>query len=432
LILETAGAMRYTLRYDDGILDLDLGPRGAVKVAGDVFPPPLDDPRHALFEALEKPLGSRPLGALIPRTGTVSILLGDLTRGALTGGVLTRLLAYLEERGAGPDRVRLMLALGMHRPHTRAELAAHLGREIVERWPVLEHDPRSDAALVEAGTTPAGTHCFFNRGVVESALVIALGSVSFHYFAGYGGGRKLLLPGVAGESTILANHRLSLGRDPGDGLAGGCRPGNLDGNPVHEDMLAGARLIAAGVFAVNLVGDDRGALLFVSAGELDRSHRSACGYVSTNFRVPLERPYRAVIVSAGGFPKDLNLLQSHKALRQASYALDEGGLMLAAAACREGVGSDSYLGAFRGGRQRVPDIVRSRYTLNSQAAMSTFELTSRLSIYLKSMLPDDLVSRFGLCCWHDSFTGYLLEGIPDEDILIIANAGHFLPERVRT
>jgi nickel-dependent lactate racemase len=315
----------------------------------------------------------------------------------------------------------------MHRGFREGELEAHVGAGVLRRWRVLAHDARDTSSLIEVGMTPAGTRCLFNRAVVESALVVAVGSVSFHYFAGYGGARKLILPGVAGERTILANHRLSLGKDPGAGLSRGCRPGELDGNPVHQDMLAGARLLGARTFAVNTVGGPAGRILFVNAGELDASHRAACDYVSAHFRFPVDRRYRAAIVSAGGFPADIDLLQSHKALRHASDALEEGGLLLAAAACSEGIGSDSYRAAFDGGRQAVPDAVRRGYTLNSQTALSTYELTARHSIYLRTTLADDLVARFGFCPWKDGYEKFLLEGIEDEDLLVIADASRFLP-----
>jgi nickel-dependent lactate racemase len=419
--------VRCTLRYDDGAFDVDLGARSGITVTGDSYPAPLGDPDRSFRESIEKPVGAGALVGILPRSGTISILISDLTRGALTREILARLLAFLEGQGAGPERVSIVLALGAHRAHNARELETHLGPGIVSRWKVFEHDAFDSSALVEAGTTPVGTRCFFNKSVAESTLVIAVGTVSFHYFAGYGGGRKLILPGIAGEETILANHRLSLRRDPREGLSAGCRPGSLDGNPVHADMLAGARLLGTRVFAINSVSDDRGGLLFINAGELDASHRAACDFVSTNFRIPIDRLYPAVIVSAGGFPKDINLLQGHKALRQASYALEEGGLMLAAAACREGVGSDSYAAIFENGRQAVPDRVKRGYTLNAQTAMSTYELTARLSIYLKSMLPDDLVSRFGMCPWKDGYARYLLEGLSDKDILVIAGGAQFLP-----
>ncbi len=421
--------MRFSLPYGSDAYELDLASRSAIRLVGETFPRPIEGVEKALGVALDKPVGTIALGKIIPRTGSISVLISDLTRGASTGRALGVLLAYLQEAGAGPERVSIVLAMGAHRGHRTDELEAHLGASILSRWKVIEHNAADRASLAEVGTTAAGTRCLFNAVVASSALVIALGTVSFHYFAGFGGARKLVLPGVAGEETILANHRLSLRADPGEGLSAGCRPGNLDGNPVHEDMLAGARLLDKPIFAVNVVSDQRGNVVFLNAGELDRSHRAACDFLSSNFRVRVAHPYKAVIVSAGGFPKDINLLQSHKALRHASYALEDGGVMLAAAACPEGVGSESYLASFREGRHEVPEVVRKGYTLNSQTAMSTFELTERFSIYLRSNLPDALVTRFGICPWTDEFSDYLIEGISDEDILVMNNASHFLPTK---
>ena len=350
--------VRCALPYHDGALDIDLGERCGVTVAGNVYPAPLPDPERSLGEALEKPVGVPALRKIIPRFGTISVLISDLTRGAGSGRMLAGLLGFLAAHGAGPDRVTIVAALGMHRGFRDGELEAHVGADIVRRWKVLEHDARAADSLLDAGTTPAGTPCLFNRTVAESSLVIAFGAVSFHYFAGYGGGRKLILPGIAGEKTIVANHRLSLERDPGAGLSRGCRSGVLEGNPVHEDMLAGARLLGARTFAVNSVSGASGNVLFINAGELDASHRAACEFVSAHFRFPVDRLYRAVIVSSGGFPQDINLIQSHKSLRHASNALEEGGLLLAAAACSEGIGSDSFSAAFDNGRHAVPDTVR--------------------------------------------------------------------------
>jgi nickel-dependent lactate racemase len=421
--------VRFSLPYGNDAYELDLPSRGAIRLVGETFPPPIAEVEKSLRDALEAPLGTIPLRRIVPPAGSISVLISDLTRGASTGKVLSALLAYLEEAGAGPERVSVVLAMGTHRGHREGELESHLGAGVLSRWKVIEHNAADPASLVDVGTTAAGTRCLFNAGVANSALIIALGTVSFHYFAGYGGGRKLILPGVAGEETILANHRLSLRADPGEGLSPGCRSGNLDGNPVHDDMLAGARLLDKPIFAVNVASDQKGNIVFLNAGELDRSHRAACDFFASTFGVRIDRLYKAVIVSAGGFPKDINLLQSHKALRHASYALEDGGVMLAAAACAEGVGSESYLGSFRKGRHEVPAVVRKGYTLNAQTAMSTFELTERFSIYLRSRLPDSLVTRLGICPWKDEFSPYLIEAVADEDVLVMRYASHFLPTK---
>ena len=165
---------------------------------------------------------------------------------------------------------------------------------------------------------------------------------------------------------------------------------------------------------------------FINAGELELSHIEACERYREIFTIDLDRKYGAVIVSAGGSPKDVNLLQAHKALRHASTALEEGGLMLAALACAGGVGSDSLDGHFEKGRNGVPVRVQKGYTLNTQTAVSTYDLTGRFSIYLRSMMEDSDISRFGFCPWHEEFTGPLLECYGDEDILVIPNASSFL------
>ncbi|RJR32243.1 MAG: nickel-dependent lactate racemase [Candidatus Latescibacterota bacterium] len=419
--------MRVTLSYGTGSFDVEMPGRSAVRTAGGAGVPPLPDERDSLAAALERPVASPPLERLLPRTGSVAVLISDLTRGAAAARLLRPLLEELERLGAGPERVTVILALGLHRGRGGAALAAHLGADILSRWTVVEHDARDGGSLVDVGATASGTPCALNRAAVDSALVITLGAVAFHYFAGYGGARKLILPGIASESAILANHRLSLRADAGAGLSAGCRPGVLDGNPVHEDMLAGARLLETRVFSVNVVAGARGEALFINAGDLDASHRAACEFLSAHMRIPLARLYRAVVFSAGGFPKDIDLLQSHKAIRHASYALEEGGLMLAAAECGEGVGSESYAGAFERGRLAVPGRVRAGYTANAQAAVSTCELVTRFSIYLKSAMDDALVGRFGFCPWKPGYEDYLLAGLADGEILVIENASLFLP-----
>ncbi|HER44440.1 MAG TPA: nickel-dependent lactate racemase, partial [Candidatus Eisenbacteria bacterium] len=322
--------MRISLPYDGGELEVDLPGRGTIAVAGDSYPEPLSDLERALEESLARPVGSAPLSRLIPDTGSVSVLVSDMTRGSSVGAVLRLLLSHLERNGAGPDRVGIFIATGMHREMGRSELKRHLGADIFDRWDVRQHDAANRDLLIEVGTTSFGTHCSFNERVVDSGLVIALGTISFHYFAGFGGARKLILPGVAGERTILANHRLSLKKDEIDSLSEGCRPGNLEGNPVHSDMVEGAKLLPGSLFAVNVVPGANGTVSYLDAGDIEASHIEACARYHESYAIPLERTYGAVIVSAGGSPRDVNLLQAHKALRNASYAVRQGGVMLAA------------------------------------------------------------------------------------------------------
>ena len=421
--------MRISLPYNGSELEIELPGRKRVSVVGDSYPESIRDIEHALAESLSRPVGSVPLKRLIPKKGPVSVLVSDMTRGSTVGTVLRAMLDYLELNNAGPDRTEIFIATGMHRDMGRSELKRHLGTDIFERWDVRQHDAANKDLLIRVGKTSAGTSCYFNERVVDSALVIMLGTISFHYFAGFGGGRKLILPGVAGERTILANHRLSLQGKEIDRLSEGCRPGNLEGNPVHEDMIEGAKLLPGALFAVNIVPGAEGGIVYLNSGNVELSHIEACARYREHYTIPLDRSFGAAIVSAGGSPRDMNLLQGHKALRNASYALREGGVMLAALSCAGGVGSDSYAAAFKDGRSGLKRRLRKGYTLNAQTAVSTYDLTERYSVYLRTMMGDEEITPFGLCPWKDDYTGFLLEGISDDDILVIKNGNAFLPER---
>jgi nickel-dependent lactate racemase len=423
-----SNAVRISLPYDGGELEVDLPGRSDITIVGDSYPEPLADLGHAFEETLSSPVHSVPLSRHIKKEGSISILVSDMTRGSSIGTVLRLLLSHLERNGAGPDRISIFIATGMHRELGRSDLKHHLGADIFERWDVRQHDATNSDLLIRIGKTSSGTPCYFNEHVVDSTLVITLGTISFHYFAGFGGARKLILPGVAGERTILANHRLSLNEGEIERLSDGCRPGNLEGNPVHEDMIEGAKLLPGALFAVNIVPGAEGGIAYINSGDLEQSHIEACSRYREHYTIPLERSFGTVIVSAGGSPRDVNLLQAHKALRNASFAVSEGGVILAALSCAGGIGSESYAAAFEEGRSGLEKHLRKGYTLNTQTAVSTFDLTEKYSIYLRTMMDDREITPFGFCPWREDYTAYLLEGIPDDEILVIKNASAFLPE----
>ncbi len=408
------------LPYGDSEISVPL-PGGTVPEFADcAFPDPLPHATISIEKALEKPEGCGSLSGLISASGRVAVLVSDLTRGRTAAAVLVPVLEYLDRHGAGPDRTTIYIASGMHRGQSPVEIEAQLGRFVTGRYRIVQHDARDSSTLVESGTTSFGTSCYFNREVAEAGLVVGVSAVSFHYFAGFGGGRKLILPGISGEETIMANHRRSLKDDPAEGLSDGCGPGVLDGNPVHEDMLEGASLIPAPVFMICAVGGAGGDPAFISAGDITTAHRIASTKLSDIFAIHPGRRRRIVIASAGGSPKDINLLQAHKAIRHASLAVEDGGLLLMAAACDEGVGSDSLAEDFSSGREAVPARVSERYTLNSQASMSIHQITGRIEVRLFSRLPDEILDNFGFGRWE---TGE----VPSGEALVISDAASFLP-----
>ncbi len=408
------------LPYGDSEVSVPLSVGAVPEIADCSLPDHLPDLSLSVEKALEHPEGCSHLSGLIPASGRIAVLVSDLTRGRTAAAVLGPVLEYLERHGAGPRRTTIYIASGMHRGQSADETETQLGTAVSGRYSIVQHDARDRSSLVEAGTTSYGTRCFFNREVAESALVVGVCAVSFHYFAGFGGGRKLILPGISGEETIMANHRRSLREDPAGGLSEGCEPGRLDGNPVHEDMIEGALLLPAPVFMVCAVAGSGGEPAFVSAGDIDAAHRTAASKLRESYTLHPGRRRRIVVASTGGYPKDINLLQAHKAIRHASLAVEDGGLLLMAAACGEGVGSDSLEQDFSGGREGVPARVSRRYTLNSQASMSIHQITGRIEVRLLSQLPADILEKFGFGSWE---TGE----VPPGEILVISDSASFLP-----
>ena len=415
------------LPYGDSVIEVPFPMGPAPEIAGRVFPDPLSDTALSVKQALEKPEGCRPLADLIPSSGRVAVLVSDLTRGRTAAAILVPALEYLERHGAGSDRTTIYIAGGMHRGQSVAEIETQLGTAVAGRYCIVQHDARDASSLVEAGMTSRGTRCLFNRDVAESALVVGVGAVTFHYFAGFGGGRKLILPGISGEETILANHRRSLREDPAEGLSDGCEPGVLDGNPVHEDMIEGASMLPASIFMLYAVAGAEGEPAFVCAGDMDAAHRVAAAKLREEYTVFLDSRRRVVIASAGGSPKDINLLQAHKAIRHASLAVEDGGLLLMAAACPEGIGSDSLEDDFSDGRENVTSRISRRYTLNSQAAMSIHEITGRIEVRVLSELPDETLTRFGFGSWRVEETAFLIESMFAGEVLVIPDTASFLP-----
>ena len=414
------------LPYGDSEISVPLPGGAEPEIADCTLPDPLPDTSLSIKKTLEHPEGCCHLSGLIPASGRIAVLVSDLTRGRTAAAVLVPVLEYLERHGAGPQQTTIYIASGMHRDQSAAEIEAQLGAAVAGRYSIVQHDARDKSSLVEAGTTSYGTRCLFNRRVVESALVIGAGAVSFHYFAGFGGGRKLILPGISGEETIMANHRLSLRDDPAEGPARGCGPGILDGNPVHEDMIEGASFMPGPVFMICAVTGAGGEPAFVSAGDIDAAHRTSVSKLRELYTLHPGRRRKVVVASAGGSPKDINLLQAHKAIRHASLAVEDGGLLLMAAACREGIGSESLEEDFSGGRDEVPSRVSRKYTLNSQAAMSIHEITGRIEVRLLSGLSDDSLKKFGFGRWRAEETAFLTDGLPAGEVLVIPDTASFL------
>jgi nickel-dependent lactate racemase len=351
---------------------------------------PLSDAQ--LGALIDDPFDSPALEDILSPGESVLVVVSDATRATGSGQVVNLLTRRLVQLGVSPRDLRVIFATGIHRRVTEAEKAELLTPFVAQRVRTLDHDPLDERACADLGTTERGTPLLLNRALFDHAHVVLTGAVNFHYFAGFTGGRKSICPGLAHARTIEATHLLALDFE-GGGRRMGVGPGRLDGNAVHEECERAAAEVAPS-FVVNTVVDEKGRIVRAYAGDWRAAHRLACAeYADTHaVRIPAKRPL--VVVSAGGSPYDLNMIQAHKALELASYACAEGGDIMLVAACPEGLGRADFLKWFDEPDTRALEArLRDSYEVNGQTAWSLLTKAERFRVHLVSELPDDDVRR---------------------------------------
>lgn len=321
----------YELPYGRGAVPLELSTPAHVeqilpsKVAGAV------DPEATVAAAIARPVDDRPLDAY-PGVHKVAIAINDKTRPVPHAVLLPPLLRVLESLGFGPEAVTLIIATGTHIPMTPETFPKVVPPEILARYPVVSHDCDAED-LVELGTTDRGIPVRANRRYMEADLRIVVGNIEPHHFAGFSGGVKTAAIGLAGRETIAKNH--SLLRDPRSVLA------RYDDNPLRQDIEEIGRLVDIH-FALNVVMNDEKEVVAAFAGDPWSVIAAGIPWVRRIYEVPVSEPFDVMITCPGGYPKDINLYQSHKAVSCANRVTKEGGKIALVAACEDGVGSRGY------------------------------------------------------------------------------------------
>jgi nickel-dependent lactate racemase len=380
------------LKYGMGSFSCRL-PDGRVLRPG--LPTPPENPEALVRKALDAPVGTPPLEEIVRPGEKVTIVTSDITRYTGSEVYLPVLLERLNSLGVADEDIEVLIALGIHRKQSEAEHRKILG-PVYGRVTVTDHDCDNPAELVLKGETPGGIPVMINKRVAEADRVIVTGTVGFHYFAGFGGGRKGLVPGVAGRETCMASHFAVFNPPEIGGRNPKAATGVLEGNPVHENILAAARM-AEPDFLLNTVLSPEKKILEVFCGELERAHVAACEQVRRLYAVRLEEPADLAVVSCGGYPKDINFIQSHKALDYGVNALREGGTIILLAACGDGFGNKTFFDWFR--HQDLDDFeaaLRERYEINGQTAYSTLIKARRFRVILVSELGEEETRRMGM------------------------------------
>jgi nickel-dependent lactate racemase len=343
--------MNVQLAYGRNGLTVDLPAQTDVISAR--FVPGLPNEKAALRAALRDPIGQAPLGDLVKPGDTAVICHSDITRATPNDRILPVILAELEIAGVDRQDITLLNALGTHRPQTEAELRHMLGDEVVDNYRCQQHNAFDDAVLAPLGDTTFGHPVRLNQLLVEADIKILTGFIEPHFFAGFSGGPKGVLPALAGQESVLSNHGRAMIAHPK------ATWGLCEGNPIWEEMREVA-LMAQPTFLLNVTLNAARQITGVFAGEMLAAHRRGRDFVRESAMAPVEEPYDIVITTNSGYPLDQNLYQCVKGMSAAQQIVRKGGTIILAGACEDGLpdhGRYAELLAAGGSPQGVLDLI---------------------------------------------------------------------------
>lgn len=344
------------------------------------------DAQAEVKRALRDPIGTKPLGEIVKPSDTVAVVVDDATRATPSYLMIPPLLDELNLAGVKDESITLILGCGTHRAVKPEETKKLVGEEALERVNAVSHDCKSEDLIYLGKTSKFGTKVYVNKVFAEADVRILTGDVELHYYAGYGGGRKSVLPAVSGAETIQTNHAMLLNSK--------ARTGVLEGNPVHEDMVEAAKLAKVD-FILNIVTNSKNELVRAFAGDLEQAFYEGVKLVDEMYKVPIERRADIVLVSSGGHPLDLNLYQAYKGVDNALDAVKRGGVMVLIAECSEGHGHDvfyEWMTKFKDMKKMEKEIKR-RFRLGGHKAYYMLKAVQKAEIILVSAMPDYLAQN---------------------------------------
>lgn len=380
----------------------------------------LTDEEQLIRQALANPIGTPPLRQIVKPGQKIAVITSDMTRPTPSGRLLPFILEELQAAGIPDDDVLIVIALGVHRPMTEAEIIASLSHPICQRYRVVNHDPN---VTMQIGVTSRGTPVEIFHLVVEADVRVCLGNIEFHYYAGFSGGAKAILPGCASRRSIVANHSWL--------VRPGADTGRLDENPVRQDLEEAVALLGVD-FILNVVVDSRHRIQAVLAGDVRAAHRRGCELVTQRGSVEIPSLADIVVVGTGGYPKDINFFQAHKALETARHFVRHGGVLILLAECPEGFGNEiMQKWMLEIDPEEAIRKIEQGFVFGGHKAAKIGLILRQAAISLVSNLPDETVR-------HIQFTPYatpqqaldaaLAQLGAHSKVLVLPQAGSMLPK----
>ncbi len=380
---------RIELKYGSDTLEIEVPERNIIGEVRPVLVEAPNDSKRLIRDALDNPIGSKSLSEIANNNDSVAIVVDDITRACPNHLMLPLILDELKRSGIKDEGIKIILALGTHRAMTVDEIVRRLGRDIADRFKVINHS-QDEINLISIGKTSRGNEVKINRQYIESKIKIFLGDVNYHYYAGYGGGRKSLLPGISGFDTINFNHQMLFNPN--------ARAGILEGNPVHEDMVEACEL-APPDFILNVVLNHEKQIIGAFSGNWRDVFKEAVKFLDKYFRVRVNEKADIVITSAGGYPKDMNLYQGYKALDNARMITKKGGVVVAFLKCEEGIGQDVFNDWMK--RFKEPEEIKTElqkgFVMGAHKAYYLLNMEKDMNVILYSSLDGEMLQEdFGL------------------------------------
>ena len=376
---------------------------------------------EAVKNALEHPIGSARLRDIVKPGEKIAIITSDITRPMPTYTVMPFLLDELSSAGVSDKDITLVFALGSHRKHSDAEKIKLAGEETFRRIACVDGDT---ADCVHLGVTSRGTPVDIVRCVAEADRRICLGNIEYHYFAGYSGGAKAIMPGVSTRDAIQSNHRMMIEKEA-------CA-GNLDSNPLRQDIEEAARMCGID-FILNVVLDEHKKIIYAVAGDSVKAHRQGCRFLDTLYGKRIKQKADIVVVSQGGAPKDLNLYQTQKALDNAKHAVKDGGIIVLVGSCKEGLG-EKVFEEWMTGAEKSADLIariKKEFKLGGHKAAAIALVLEYADIYLVSDMEDAFVKKLFFTPFktvQDAFNAALEKKGKNASVLVMPYGGSTLPK----
>ncbi|UCH32186.1 MAG: nickel-dependent lactate racemase [Candidatus Bathyarchaeota archaeon] len=334
-----------------------------------------------ILKSLSHPIGCKPLNKLVESVNEIAIVVDDITRPTPSHLIIPPLLEELNKAGVIDDNIKIIFGCGAHRavqPHEATEI---LGVDITDRIEVISHDCKAEDNVYLGTTETHATKVSVNKIFADAQIRILTGDIEMHYYAGFGGGRKSVLPAISSYQTIQQNHRMILHPS--------ARTGILEGNPVHEDMIEAAKLAKVDLI-LNVVMNSKGEVVRVFAGDLEQAFHEGVKLVEEMYKVPIDRRADIVVVSTGGHPTDIDLYQAYKAVDNALDCVKRGGVIILVAECPEGYGNEifyEWMMKFNDSRAMEKQI-KKQFMVGGHKAFYLLKALQKVKIILVSTMPD--------------------------------------------